>query len=84
MAAPEVHQLSHGPLTGVAFGPDRSRMFSSPFPLCSKSESYSYTEVAVCPNNNEAQIYTKSGDTWELQQTLAEVNRSHSQEIEQS
>ena len=25
MAAPEIHQLSMGPLTGVAFGPDRSR-----------------------------------------------------------
>lgn len=29
MAAPEVHQLSLGPLTGVAFGPDRSRMYCS-------------------------------------------------------
>lgn len=25
MSAPEVHQLSLGPLTGVAFGPDRTR-----------------------------------------------------------
>jgi len=27
MSQPEAHQLSLGPLTGVAFGPDRTRMF---------------------------------------------------------
>ncbi|ORY24207.1 WD40-repeat-containing domain protein [Naematelia encephala] len=56
MSAPEVHQLSLGPLTGVAFSPDRS-------------------QVAVSPNNNEAQIYSKTGDTWELKQTLAEHDK---------
>ncbi|CAD6586761.1 MAG: hypothetical protein TREMPRED_004533 [Tremellales sp. Tagirdzhanova-0007] len=56
MSSAEVHQLSLGPLTGVAFGPDRS-------------------QVAVCPNSNEAQIYAKSGDSWELRQTLAEHDK---------
>lgn len=56
MSAPEAFQLSLGPLTGVAFGPDR-------------------TEVAISPNNNEAQIYKKIGDTWDLQHTLAEHDK---------
>ena len=30
MSAPEVHQLSLGPLTGVAFGPDRTSMWLFP------------------------------------------------------
>jgi hypothetical protein len=28
MSQPEAHQLSLGPLTGVAFGPDRTREFN--------------------------------------------------------
>ncbi|WOO84858.1 Actin-related protein 2/3 complex subunit 1 [Vanrija pseudolonga] len=57
MSAPEVFQLSLGPLTGVAFGPDRS-------------------QVAVSPNNNEVQIYSRgSGDSWDLQTTLAEHDK---------
>jgi hypothetical protein len=30
MSAPEAHQLSLGPLTGVAFGPDRTRELFPP------------------------------------------------------
>lgn len=45
-----------GPLTGVAFGPDRS-------------------QVAISPNNNEAQIYTRSSDGWDLVETLAEHDK---------
>ncbi|KAK8844170.1 hypothetical protein IAR55_006964 [Kwoniella newhampshirensis] len=56
MSAPEVFQLSVGPLTGVAFSPDRS-------------------QVAVCANTNEAQIYARNGDSWELQHTLAEHDK---------
>lgn len=56
MSAPEVHQLSLGPLSGVAFSPDRS-------------------QVAVSPNSNEAHIYTKKGDDWELTNTLAEHDK---------
>ncbi|GFZ47155.1 Actin-related protein 2/3 complex subunit 1 [Saitozyma sp. JCM 24511] len=56
MSAPEIFQLSMGPLTGVAFGPDRS-------------------QVAVSPNNNEAQIYSRNGDSWDLQQTLSEHDK---------
>ncbi|KAL7421012.1 ARP2/3 actin-organizing complex subunit Sop2 [Cryptotrichosporon argae] len=56
MYAPDVYQLSLGPLTGVAFGPDRQ-------------------QVAVSPNNNQAQIYRKSGDQWELQDTLSEHDK---------
>ncbi|KAK4685233.1 actin related protein 2/3 complex, subunit 1A/1B, partial [Tremellales sp. Uapishka_1] len=56
MSAPEVFQLSTGPLTGVAFSPDRQ-------------------QVAVSPNNNEAQIHSRSGDSWNLGQTLAEHDK---------
>jgi hypothetical protein len=28
----------------------------------------------VSPNNNEAQIYSRSGDSWDLKQTLSEVS----------
>ncbi|ORX39300.1 WD40-repeat-containing domain protein [Kockovaella imperatae] len=52
----EQFQLSFSPLTGVAFGPDR-------------------TQVAVSPNNNEAQIYKRSGDSWNLETTLAEHDK---------
>ncbi|WWD21170.1 hypothetical protein CI109_105654 [Kwoniella shandongensis] len=33
------------------------------------------TEVAVCANSNEAQIYARVGDAWELQHTLAEHDK---------
>ncbi|OCF79053.1 hypothetical protein I204_00997 [Kwoniella mangroviensis CBS 8886] len=56
MSAPEVFQLSLGPLTGIAFSPDRS-------------------QVCVCPNSNEAQIYTRNGDSWDLTDTLAEHDK---------
>lgn len=28
----------------------------------------------MSPNNNEAQIYSRNGDSWDLQQTLSEVS----------
>ncbi|WWC72940.1 uncharacterized protein I206_106904 [Kwoniella pini CBS 10737] len=56
MSAPEVFQLSLGPLTGIAFSPDRS-------------------QVCVCPNSNEARIYTRNGDSWDLTDTLAEHDK---------
>jgi len=56
MSAPEVHQLSLGPLTGVAFSPDR-------------------TQVAVSPNNNAVQIYSKQNNEWALKSTLAEHDK---------
>ncbi|RXK34770.1 hypothetical protein M231_07975 [Tremella mesenterica] len=34
-----------------------------------------YAEVAVSPDSNEAQIYTKVGNEWELKQTLAEHDK---------
>ena len=50
------------------------RPFSSVSPILHSSlPSDQPTEVAVCPNSHEAQIYSKSGDGWELQSTLAEV-----------
>lgn len=33
-----------------------------------------FTEVAVSQNNNEVQIYRRSGDNWTLEATLAEVS----------
>lgn len=72
MSAPEAFQLSLGPLTGVAFGPDRTgKSFTAKEPHSTRL--IPHAEVAISPNNNEAQIYKKNGDTWDLQHTLAEV-----------
>lgn len=70
MSGPEVYQLSLGPLTGVAFGPDRSgeQLGRGPHGLSSQP-----VEVAISPNNNDTQVYKKGGDGWDLQQTLSEV-----------
>jgi hypothetical protein len=37
----------------------------------------------VAPNNNEAQIYGRSGDEWNLKQTLSEVRclQSHKDHV---
>lgn len=73
MSAPEAHQLSLGPLTGVSFGPDRTRK-STNQTVCSRSVADCIVEVAISPNNNEAQVYSKQGDGWSFVQALAEVS----------
>lgn len=72
MSAPEAHQLSLGPLTGVSFGPDRTR--ESTLQFCFNVVADSIVEVAISPNNNEAQVYSKQGDGWSFVQALAEVS----------
>lgn len=74
MSAPEVFQLSFGPLTGVAFSPDRTRT-SSPIatPLCTAHTHTLKIDVAVSPNNNEVHIYQRQGAEWIHKDTLAEV-----------
>lgn len=36
------------------------------------------TEIAVCPNDNEVQIYSKTADGWDLSETLTEVSHLRS------
>lgn len=36
-----------------------------------------YAGVALCPNNNTVHIYAKSGNTYTLEHTLAEVRITH-------
>jgi actin related protein 2/3 complex, subunit 1A/1B len=79
MAAPEVFQLSTGPLTAVALSADRSRAFRpefySPRPLMGLA-THVFTELATCPNNNDVQIYSRGRDGWDLKTTLSEVGLS--------
>lgn len=72
MSAPEVFQLSFGPLTGVAFSPDRTRTFLLSIPLVHSSHTFTI-DVAVSPNNNEVHIYQRQGAEWIHKDTLAEV-----------
>jgi len=87
MAAQEVHQLNIGPLTAHAFNKDRTRKLVQGSFICSKFSInktlgelmlavYFFCfriEVAICPNNNEVQIYQKTGNSWNLLHSLFEV-----------
>lgn len=75
MSAPEVFQLSFGPLTGVAFSPDRTRTFLLSILLVHSSHTFTI-DVAVSPNNNEVHIYQRQGAEWIHKDTLAEVRFS--------
>jgi actin related protein 2/3 complex, subunit 1A/1B len=79
MAAPEVFQLSTGPLTAVALSADRSRAFGPEFPFSKAADGIGnslFTELATCPNNNDVQIYSRGRDGWDLKSTLSEVGLS--------
>jgi actin related protein 2/3 complex subunit 1A/1B len=81
MSSTEVYQLNLGPITAHAFNKDRTRWLNfnvfTPFFLELGQIFHIFffylTEVAICPNNNEVQIYTKAGKSWNLIHTLAEV-----------
>ncbi|CAI2163398.1 20472_t:CDS:2 [Funneliformis geosporum] len=44
-------------------------------PITAHAFNKDRTQVAVCPNNNEVQIYTKAGKGWNLIHTLAEHDK---------
>ncbi len=79
MSAPEVFQLSTGPISAAAFSADRSRALACGRGLESRSAradqevGMADTELAICPNSNDIQIYARAGAGWELQATLSEV-----------
>lgn len=67
MAAPEVFQISSGPLTACAFSADRSResaslLFTSIHPLITWLASL---ELATCANTNDVAVSTRGASGWD-------------------
>lgn len=72
----EVHNLGVDAISCHAWNKDRKGLtFIScntiPLPINEQSW-YVFTEVAICPNNNEIQVYKRTSSGWKLLQNLQE------------